>query len=236
MPTPPQAPPVAEMQACAECCADWLRTEGFAGSAAPDGATGSDLLVAVDMQRLAASALAQVVFDVYTWLWLDALPALDGRRDHEREQVAQRPPDDALRAPAVDAELSLGNREHELADRVRRINASIRNLAGEIDTVSQRQASRARTKGAETGLRLLVAYARWSELGETVRRIVEPSGSRFGGLSAPHTMQEWMACRLQLEVALHGAGATDPQISALLPGGSDAGEVYRRRSRAATRE
>jgi hypothetical protein len=182
MPTRPQSPPVAEIQACAEQCAEWLRANGYVITADPPRDPYTGVLFSLDHERIFGVEPASTVSEIYHWLWVDVLPPLNGRRESAGRQLLEHAsatiPD---RADAAD--LYFGRFEHDVAAKLRAVSAQAERLHSQIEKVADRQARRAVMKGAETGLRVRRTFARWLELGERLRRLVEPTGSiGLGGL------------------------------------------------------
>jgi hypothetical protein len=174
---------------------------------------------------------------VYQLLVLDLLPSIDGRREQLRERTAALAPSESIPDPSGAAELHFGEDEKELAEKIRKINASISHLGSGVESMALRQRQRAIMKGAESGGNLLALYRVWRNAGECLRYLVERAEiPRAGKLGIPRTMEEWQACRVELELVLADAGLSASQIAEALPGGGSTAEVYQRRYRSRRRD
>ncbi len=235
MPTPAQRPPLPEMLACADGCSDWFRQNGFVQGFA--SARGRVEFFELDHEQINGNEPAAILREVYQFLVLDLLPSFDGRREQLRERTAALAPSESVSDPGAAAELHFGDDEKVLAEKIRRINASISHLGGAVERVAFRQKQRAIMKGAESGGNVLALYRLWRNAGEFLRYLVERAEvPRAGKLGIPRTAEEWQACRVELELRLAGAGLSASQITDVLPGGGSATEVHQRRYRARRRE
>lgn len=231
MPTEAKEAPVSDIQACAAGCADWLRAEGFVNEDNPFGATGADVYFAFH-RKIEHFPLACSVFEVFAWLWVDVLPAIDGRREAERQQIAARKPAPEIPDPALTADLFFGSHEHDFAKQLRGIWAPIAHLEPSVELLAKRHHERAvLARGVDTSKGLVAAFRICAYAGAKLRNLVEPSISSRGDFPIPHSVQEWNEARVRLEAQLHDARMEDPEIARVLPGAGGDREVYRRRRR-----